>query len=225
MKILPNFCFCFLIISGCADAQNNARPYDEIKNAISLKRNAFQTAYETADSAGKIAIINEARLYVFNMIKGEIFEAWYGTPWDFDGTTTIPGKGKIACGYFVTTVIRDAGFQIPRVQWAQQASENIILNMTKDVKRFRNRPVEDVMNYIDQKGDGLYIVGLDLHVGFIYKSGNTIQFVHSNYYNPDVGVMSQDLNSYNPLSNSSYRVIGKILGDEMMVNWIMEKKY
>jgi hypothetical protein len=49
--------------------------------------------------------------------------------------------------------------------------------------------------------------------------------VYSNYYNPDVGVMSQDLNSYNPLSNSSYRVVGKILGDEMMVNWIEVIKY
>lgn len=225
MKYPPLLFLLLFIFSGCSSAQINLRPYDEIKNEILIQRNLYQSKYNQADSAGKTALVKKAGKYIFKMITGEIYDAWYGTPWDFDGITTIPGSGKIACGYYVTTVLRDAGFQIPRVKWAQQASENIILNMTTDVKRFRNRPVEEVINYINQKGDGLYIVGLDLHVGFIYKSGNTIQFVHSNYYNPDVGVMSQDLDCYNPLSNSSYRVVGKILGDEMMVNWIKGIKY
>ncbi len=221
----PPLLLLLLVVSGCGSAQIQLRPYEELKAEILQKQKSYQLKFEAADSAGKKVLVQDARKYVFEKITGEIYDAWYGTPWDFDGTTTIPGKGKIACGYFVTTVLRDAGFQIPRVKWAQQASENIILNMTDDVKRFRNRSVEEVINYINQKGDGLYIVGLDLHVGFIYKSGNTIQFVHSNYYNPDIGVMSQDLDSYNPLSNSSYRVVGKILDDEMMENWIQGIKY
>jgi len=210
-----------LLFTGCSHAQTNPVAYPALKAAIITQQQTFKAQYQAADANDKTLVLNEARLYVFEKIRGDIFDAWYGTPWTFEGHTTIPRQGSVACGYFVTTVLQDAGFKIPRVQWAQLASEYIILNMTDDVKRFSNKPVEDVAVYIKQKGDGLYIVGLDLHVGFIYKSGETIRFVHSNYYEPDTGVMAQELYGDNPLANSGYRVIGKILDDMMMEKWIL----
>ena len=33
-----------------------------------------------------------------------IHDEWMGTPWDFSGTSQVPRKGSIACGYFVSTV-------------------------------------------------------------------------------------------------------------------------
>ena len=55
-----------------------------------------------------------------------MMRCWLGTPWDFNGTAKGPGAGKIACGYFVATVLKDAGFQVDRYQLAQQPSENIL---------------------------------------------------------------------------------------------------
>jgi hypothetical protein len=54
---------------------------------------------------------------------------------------------------------------------------------------------------------------------------DTIKFVHSNYYQPWIGVMSEEIDSTNPLRDSDYRVIGKLLSDEMMVNWINSIAY
>ncbi len=55
--------------------------------------------------------------------------------------------------------------------------------------------------------------------------GEEIKFVHSNYYQRDIGVMSEELDSDNPLKDSNYRVIGKIIDDAMIENWILNLKY
>lgn len=41
-----------------------------------------------------------------------------------------------------------------------------------------------------ERGDGLYIVGLDFHVGFLQQIGDTTWFIHSNYLNRS-GVMKE----------------------------------
>jgi hypothetical protein len=45
-------------------------------------------------------------------------------------TSETPGRGEIACGYFVSTVLRDAGFGVERVRLAQQASERIVRTLS-----------------------------------------------------------------------------------------------
>jgi hypothetical protein len=199
--------------------------YESLKKRVADQQKYFAEIYAPASSDERSDIILNARNYIIETINDSIFTCWYGTPWDFNGTTQIPGKGKIACGYFVTTVLRDVGFSIPRVKWAQITSEVMILKMTTNVKRFRNKPMSELNDYLNQQGDGLYVVGLDCHVGFISKSGKNIRFVHSNYYRPAIGVMSEPLEGKNPLNDSKYRVVGKILDDEMVKNWITGEKY
>ena len=64
------------------------------------------------------------------------------------------------------------------------------------------------------------IVGLDCHVGFISKSGDNMRFIHFNYYHPEIGVMTEPLARHNPLNDSKYRIIGKLLDTEMIRNWM-----
>ena len=104
--------------------------------------------------------------------------------------------------------------------WAQQASEFFILKMSTDIRHFSNSPVSDVISYIRSRENGLYMVGLDCHVGFVYKNNDTIQFVHANYYQPSTGVMSENLDTWNPLNASKYRVFGRILDDACMRKWL-----
>ena len=40
-----------------------------------------------------------------SLLTDKIFPYWYGTDWDFNGTTQKPNEGKIACGYFVTCLL------------------------------------------------------------------------------------------------------------------------
>lgn len=41
-------------------------------------------------------------------------------------------------------------------------------------------PIELIQKSMKERGDGLYIVGLDFHVGFLQQIGDTTWFIHSN---------------------------------------------
>ncbi|MBL7955601.1 MAG: hypothetical protein JNJ91_11210 [Flavobacteriales bacterium] len=195
-------------------------PYTTLKQRIEADRLRFTARYASADSADRIAVVDSARNYLFDRITLDILPAWYGTPWDFNGTTRTPGTGTIACGYFVNTVLQDAGFKLPRIKWSQMAAEPITVKLCHRIKRFRDRPVSDVITYIQTQGDGLYKVGLDSHVGFIVARNGIVRFVHSNYYQRDIGVMSEPLDGNNPLAHSRYRIVGSVLGDALVIAWI-----
>lgn len=215
-----------LLFSLLSFGQSENTEYQTVVQEILVKKNKFAKLYNNSDSAGKNSIIINMRNYLFKKITNELFTYWYGTKWDFNGTTRTPKKGKIACGYFITNVLTDAGFNIPRVRWAQSASEVFIRRLaTNNIKRFSNRPILEVERYLLKTGDGLYLVGLDCHVGFIVVKNDTIKFVHSNYYQQEIGVMSEEIDSRNPLNDSQYRIIGKLLSDEMMINWINDIAY
>lgn len=139
-----------------------------------------------------------------------LLPCWYGTPWDFNGTTQIPGQGKIACGYFVTTTLRDAGMKINRVKLAQCVSQNLLWDLCKDFQRFSDKSLEYFVNAIRKTGYGLYIVGLDNHTGYIYHDGKDVWFIHSGVYPPKCALKEKAINSIT-LKNSRYRVFGRIV--------------
>ena len=200
--------------------------YDELKKEVADARAAFKVAYELCgdDERKQDSIAEEAGKYLL-VVSDKFFSAWYNTPWTFNGHSQIPKKGSIACGYFVTTILRDMGFDIPYVKWAQQASEYLIKKLTTDIKRFHKKSMSEVAASMKERGEGLYIVGLDYHVGYIYYVNGKMSFVHANYYKPETGVMSEALIGRNPLNDSSYRVVGKIFGKEMILRWILGVKY
>jgi len=202
-----------------------APSYEESKKSIFEKQQYFSKTYASSDSGKQKDIVRQAQAYLTTTITDSLFSYWYGTPWNFNGTTKVPKQGTIACGYFVTAILSDAGFQIPRVKWAQSASEPVIVKIASNVQRFRNQPMGKLIDYLNKQGDGLYIVGLDSHVGFVSKQGNNFRFIHSNYYRPEIGVMAEPLEGHNPLNDSKYRIIGKLLDTEMVQNWINGVEY
>ena len=199
--------------------------YADLITKVASVQTEMGTDYKAGNTQQKDSILSAAGDYLLEVIINDFFDQWNGTEWDFNGTTRTPKQGKIACGYFITTVLYDAGFAIPRVKWAQQASEYFITRLSTDVKRFSNKSIDDITAYIKAGEDGLYIVGLDSHTGFIYKKGAKIRFVHASYYDPKIGVQSEKLDSDNPLKVSKYRVIGRILSDEMVKKWLLKESW
>tara|TARA_R110002049_G_scaffold59017_1_gene159884 strand:- start:10 stop:714 length:705 start_codon:yes stop_codon:yes gene_type:complete len=208
-------------------SQNGEKEYLNLLNEIKSKHDTLLNIYSKANSKEKDSIIEISKVYLIKTISKNIFPYWYGTQWDFNGVTRIPKKGKIACGYFVTNVMTDLGFNIPRIKWAQSASEVFIkkLALTKNIKRFTKTKMSDFENHLKKSGNGIYLVGLDMHVGFIVVDNDNIRFVHSSYYKPEIGVISEKLDSWNPLRDSNYRIIGKLFSNLMIENWIIEKRY
>ncbi|MBK5720699.1 hypothetical protein JGH11_07420 [Dysgonomonas sp. Marseille-P4677] len=202
------------------------KPYSELKKEAVTKREFFRKEYEAkvGDKTAQDSILLDAQDYLLT-ISNDFFTSWYNTPWTFHGHSQTPKEGSIACGYFITTTLRDMGFNIPRIKWAQQASEYLIKKVSTDIKRFYKRPIKEIVDHIETNGEGLYIVGLDCHVGYIYNKNGKMTFVHANYYKPKIGVMSEPLIGHNPLNDSKYRVIGKIFDEEMVKNWILNSPY
>src|SRR5688500_17600336 len=88
----------------------NPAGYNQVRSKIDAARVVLSSRYQQATtSTNRIGVIDEARAYLTQSVYNEVFPYWYGTGWDFNGTTETPGQGKIACGYFVSTVLRDAG--------------------------------------------------------------------------------------------------------------------
>jgi hypothetical protein len=196
--------------------------YNDVRAKIEAERVALFSRYQRAATDEQKEIINRARDTFIRSIYAEIFPYWYGTPWDFNGTTETPRKGKIACGYFVSTALRDLGVKVQRAKLAQQASENIILSLTTNehTKRFRQTSINDFVQAVKNWGPGLYVVGLDIHVGFIVNTDNDVYFIHSSYVDPYRVIKERGLES-KILASSRYRVLGKLSeDDDLILKWL-----
>lgn len=228
IKFVLFWVVCFILL-GCSQEtvrmKGNLPAYEDLVSSMEKERTVFEKAYKQADESERSKIEEKASSDLLEKITHDFFDQWQGTEWDFNGTTRTPRKGKIACGYFITTVLSDAGFKIPRVKWAQQASEYYITRMTSEVKRFSNQSPETMKSYFLKNPDGLYVVGLDNHVGFVYKSGKEVTFTHASYYDPQIGVQTEELTGDNPFAKSAYRVVGRILNKEMIRKWILGESW
>lgn len=195
-------------------------PYADLKAAIERDRIHLAAAYASADSSCRKEVLDQARSYLFNAVADDLFAAWYGTPWDFNGTTSVARQGHIACGYFVTTILQHAGFKLPRYKWAQLAAEPMIRRMAPALSKTYDATVNEIEAWLRDQGDGLYAVGLDNHVGFILRREGSSHFVHSGYYRHTEGVVAEPLNGPNPFAVSRCRVIGKLFDDVMVMKWL-----
>lgn len=167
-------------------------------------------------------MIELAREEMLSGIFGGLMPHWYGTAWDFNGTTETPGDGEIACGYFVSTILRDAGFAVERYRLAQQASQKIIRSLTDadHMVSFHGGEYADFVNGMQRLGEGLYIIGLDRHVGFIVQIDGEAFFVHS-----DGGanrcVVKEPIEDAVVLQRSRYRIVGRISADDALIGrWL-----
>ena len=185
------------------------------------------TAHKAADTEKKKRIISQVRTRLETELTQHVFPAWHGTPWDFNGTSNKPGEGKIACGYFVSTTLEHIGYQVNRYKLAQQPSQRIITTFVERGKLdiSSRRPLAKVKKKLVTSGNGIYIIGLDTHVGYVVVNGEDITFIHSTYYPPAQQVVAEPYDTKNPLSDSKYRVVGKLFHDEMLINWLHQKRY
>ena len=210
-------------VPSTVTSQPRSQTYRQALAKIEAERQSLLANYiRAANPVEKSAVLDRAREAMVRSAYFDLFEFWYGTPWDFYGTTETPGQGKIACGYFVTTVLRDLGFKVQRTKLAQQASENIIRSLTSDayIKRYRLKPIKDFVEDLRKAGPGIYIVGLDVHVGFIVKVDDEVYFIHSSYADPLAVIKERAIES-RILSASKYRVVGKITADdELILKWL-----
>lgn len=206
-----------LLLIGCADP-NLAFRVEQVAAAPPVEDYGSVLSELEADRrrlAAEGATVEEARARVEQALREDIWPAWYGTPWDFYGTTQTPREGEIACGYFVSTTLEDAGFQVERVKLAQQASKRIVQTFTDEEVTTWGRDREEVVSRL---GPGIHLVGLDYHVAFLDVREDGTWMCHSSVLEP-VSVVCEPAVTAEALE-SNVHVTGPLLTDEVMKKWL-----
>jgi hypothetical protein len=218
--MLSTLLFVALTALPAEDAPSSReRLYAEVLADLSARRGALAARWLQPE-VDRDAVRQEARAVVLQALTRQLLPAWSGTPWEFYGNTRTPRSGIIACGYLVSTVLEDAGFRVERVRMAQQPAEYIVKTLAPPRRtwRFRNRPVSEVVERVKREGEGLYVVGLDLHVGFLWNDGTRVWMCHSSYLGTAEVVCEDALTS--PAMLSRYHVVGRLLEEGMLDAWL-----
>lgn len=150
--------------------------YERTKYKIELQRRQLDTAEITVDSIRK--------LFESSLLH-KIIPYWEDTEWSFEGHTAKPKDGTIACGYFVSTTLRDVGLKLNRYTLAQQSplNEAKTLALGKQVVEIAEHSTMQNITAIDKTIDnGIHFIGFDAsHVGYVLKAENELYLIHSNY--------------------------------------------
>jgi len=194
--------------------------YSAIKENIDAKRKGW--GRELKNTRDKKKLIKKAKDHFYHTMTDSLFMYWYGTSWDFNGITQKPREGNIACGYFVTTTLSHCGLKVERVHLAQQPAAKIIKTVCKQstIKTFSNGNLTGLMNHMKKSKDGLYIIGLDNHVGYIDKRDTALYMIHSSGMHP-YEVTIERMEDSNPVVKSQLHMIGSVTeNDDLFVRWM-----
>jgi hypothetical protein len=199
---------------------------------IEGERSRLAQRWRSAETAAaRAGVRNEARRYVVATLVRKIFPAWYGTPWHMgeDDDASVPhqpGK-RVSCSYFVTAALLNVGLKLTdRRAFAQSPALHIQRSLApapEDLSRFPSVPAATFARAVSRLGDGLYVVGLNCHVGFIHVEGGEASFIHSNYVDPEVGVTREPVATSAAIANSEavgYWVTPLFQDDRLIEQWL-----
>ena len=203
--------------------------YNKSKTKMANIRLILKERYlSMVDTTVKEVFLDSVMRIFSEQLLNEIIPYWYGTPWDFNGYTGIPNSGKIACGYFVSTTLRDMGLNLNRYKLAQQNPENEAKSIAIDDENLISIDIDfdytgDTIHSIIQKFDqGLYFVGLGNHVGFLLIKDNHSYFIHSNYINGMV--MTENSKDSDAFLSQKYHFSRITDNKALALKWLMNEE-
>ncbi len=162
---------------GIVLKEDKNKSYVETKAEIKIIRSKIDPKNITIDSLSNLFT---------DLLLNRVIPYWYGTKWSFEGYTSIPRQGEIACGYLVSTTLRDIGININRYKLAQQSPINVAktINIDKPVLKISNTSIDENIKELKKiLKEGIYLIGFDQsHVGYILKRQGELYLIHSNYF-------------------------------------------
>lgn len=205
-----------------AEPTPDPETYGVMKEDLERWRKKLQERYRKAKTEKARQLVeNDARV-VLETVLPEMMRCWLGTPWNFHGTAEKPGKDPIACGYFVSTVLQDAGFRVDRYRLAQQPSSRILTSLIPgdDCRLMVDLPYEEFAGEVDRLGAGVYLVGLDTHVAFLVVNPDGFRFIHSSGSKP-WRVVDEGRKDAAVLQKSRWRMLGNLTADDVLLRkWL-----
>lgn len=171
------------------EATRDAR-FDTAVARIAARRAELASDYAAARTeAARAEVRAEARAYLIETITGELFPLWEGTPWGLGRNSTAtrphePGM-TVGCSYFVTSILGNAGFTLDdRYRFAQAPALDIQKSLARGdraVRRFLSIPAAELEDKVATFADGLWLIGLSNHVGWVVVDDGEVRFVHASW--------------------------------------------
>ncbi|MCP4521926.1 MAG: hypothetical protein GY827_09605 [Cytophagales bacterium] len=216
------FLFFFGILTSFSTQQET---YTQVKKATQTKQSQLLTWYNK-QSNKQVALDSIRKVFTYQLTK-KIIPYWYGTKWDFNGYTNIPNQGEIACGYLVSTTLKHTGLQLNRYRMAQQSALSAIKTVCGKEKPLHFQQGDDITAMIKSMNkklkDGLYVLGMDYHVGYLLKEKNKLYMIHGSYFEPQK-VVKEEISVSPAFESSEHFYVGNITyNDKLMKKWIKKE--
>lgn len=189
-------------------------PYEVFKDSLQKRKQRYFRMYAKNNFRDNKEAKYLLTDYWVQNIADSLFCYWKNTPWDFNGTSTIPQQGTIACGYFVTTILQHMGVKLERIKLSICPSSRMMQKLTPGQKllNLSYLNVPDFEKRLRDAGKGIYIIGLDYHTGFIVNDGDNVWFIHSNYIQRK-GVVKENVLKSSALNASKTKWLVSLTGD------------
>jgi hypothetical protein len=198
--------------------------YQDLRRAITVEQQQTRLSLQRLPRAGRLEVRAGLETRLLRRVD-QLHRAWLGTRWGLGmPQTTHPGKGKVNCGLFVALVLRHMGFNLNIWKFNRQAASDAIRSVAprRTRKHFSNTPMKRFLKRVRAMGPGLFIIGLDFHIGFLRQTEDDLRFVHASYI--DHKVVDEPAATAVPIVTSKYRVVGKILQPGMRNTWLAGRR-
>lgn len=215
-----------ILISGETKPEPDLARYEVLVDELKRWREQLTVQYRKARTDAERAAVEQDARVILELFMPEMMRCWLGTGYDFNGVAEKPGIGRVACGYYVSTVIRDSGFKVNRYKLAQQPSENILRTFVQSENCLLRvgYDYEKYVDWVEAKEPGIYLIGLDTHVGFIVNEGGKMKFMHSSGVR-HAGVVEELRDDAVALRGSRWRMLGHFSGDPKVLRmWLSGEK-
>lgn len=200
-------------------ASDSANNYNSVKSSINELRLSLQNSEVSKDSL--------SALFKTLLVK-RIIPYWEGTVWSFNGYTSKPKQGEIACGYFISTTLQDVGLTINRYKLAQQSpiNEGLSLALNSKVLTIINDSLQTSIDTINKlTNEGIYFIGFDTgHVGYLLKQSDELYLIHSNYEEPMAVCIERVQESVVFASYEKYYLVEISTNNELLDYWVNGKE-
>jgi len=198
--------------------------YKDLRQAITVEQQQTRRSLRSKPRAERREIRAGLEARLLRRVD-QLHKAWLGTRWGLGMPQTLePGPGKVNCGLFVALVLRHMGFNLNIWKFNRQAASDAIRSVAprRARKHFSNTPMKRFLARVKAMGPGLFIIGLDFHIGFLRQTGEDLRFVHASYI--DHKVVDEPAATAEPIVTSKYRVVGKILQPGMLDAWLAGRR-
>jgi hypothetical protein len=215
--MLPRAVVCALVVA-VLPVPAAAGSYRTATTRAELRRARLAGRWAAADD--KAALVEPIAGEITAAVRG-LARHWLGTRWGLGPPqASAPGDGKINCGTFVGTVLRDAGFVVDVAKLQRQPSQLIISSFVgrERTRKWSNASMDRFLADVRAMGPGLFIIGLDFHVGFLIQTEDDLRFVHASYLTRTV--VDEPAAAARPITDSKYRVVGKLLDRHNVRDWV-----